>query len=140
MMIRLLKRIVSSKRVLYDGSSYREAAESNKIELPKVGVLTLPISISENNIERFLQNLRSHDQQRLINDEKLSNKPPNYLREHLGDRFETLKYDYHYLGDTLPVGFVLKDGFVVLYCFGETQPSRWILAITSMWEITNTPV
>jgi len=134
----LKEKISGSYSRIYDGASFQDCIESMKsinIQNNEICVTIDPTETSY--IKHFFRQLTKRDVDRLTQTERLTNKPPNYLKDHITkEKFESLIYDYHYLDELLPVQYCLTNNLLILFLFGERQTSRWVFSITSIWRIS----
>lgn len=135
--MKLGKNISNKPTLLYDGL-FSKINNEYKITVHN-GILPFNLmDVSKNSLQNLFQNLSEEDKKRVIKEGQLKNELPSYYKNFITEE------EYNKLALTAPyfksemhlsLNYLIKENFLILFTYGEKQPSRWILVVEGIWEV-----
>ena len=132
-----IKRKLEGRKILYDGVFTDDLNSITRITVNSESEISFsPKDFKGNKFENLFSIFTSESINKIIHEEKFSNKPPEYLKKHLSEMdFNSLKYNYYRFEDNLGLEYFIQNNFLFVFTFGEKQPYQWILVLEGIWEI-----
>lgn len=135
--MKTLKKHLENKKVLFDGVFTNEIYSPKSISLSSGKILNFsPKDFEGKKLKIFFTEISEEDKQRILSEGDISNTPPSYLSQYMKeDDLKSLNYEYYSSEPHLNVEYLIKDNFLLLFTFGEKQPSRWVLVLEGVWGL-----
>ncbi|WP_126651689.1 hypothetical protein [Chryseobacterium aureum] len=131
------KLIDNKSQVLYDGICAELNHEFNII----LGEENITFKISDlinnsfKNIEDFLS---KNDLEIIVEKGEIKNNIPGYIKRLISENeyADLMKNANYYKSEShLGLNYLMKNNLLLLFTYGEKQPSRWILILENVWKI-----
>ncbi|WP_315056641.1 hypothetical protein [Chryseobacterium indoltheticum] len=131
------KLIDNKSQVLYDGFCAELNQEFNII----IGEENIAFKISDlinNSFKNIKDFLSKNDLEIILEKGEIKNNVPEYIKRFISENEYTdlIKNANYYKSEShLALNYFVKNDLLLLFTYGEKQPSRWILILENVWKI-----
>ncbi|WP_144280849.1 hypothetical protein [Chryseobacterium echinoideorum] len=135
--MKVYKLISNKSNVLYDGIA-ENIAENYKVTIGKDEIIFNVSELERNKFKNIKTMLSDEDFNTIVEFGEFKNNIPDYIKNYLSkDDYEKVKNtsDYYRAENHLSLNYLIKDNYLLLFTYGEKQPSRWIIVLEGIWEI-----
>jgi hypothetical protein len=137
--MKLMKSISNKPDILYDGLQ-DGIAKDYQLKIDDREILFNIPEILDGNFQDLFKNMSESDAKKIIAENGLINDLPEYYirimsKEEYSKLSQTANYhksEYH-----LQLNYLIRNDYLMLFTYGEKQPSRWILILEGVWQIGN---
>lgn len=133
--MRINQFISNKSEILYDSIAMDEDKEY-KVLIGNENLFFKVSEIMNNDFKKIIQKFNDNDFKEIVEKGGLKNEVPSYFRKFLSEKdYQGLDTNYYKSENHLGLRYLIKKDYLLIFTFGEKQPSRWILVLEGIWKI-----
>lgn len=134
-----IDKLISNKpQVLYDDIYMDEDQEFNLIIEEEKNIKFKISDLINNSFKSIEDFLSKTDLSTIVEKGEIKNNVPEYIKRLISENeyADLMKNVKYYKSEShLGLNYLIKNNLLLLFTYGEKQPSRWMLILENVWKL-----